>query len=189
MLHVSLEFLRVSVHPRVLDVGDPMKSHHRDLAVDCLGYRLLELLERALRFAVEGLRHEEWVIPDWIVSPRSPGTGKAVASDTQNAYGSVTCLVSRIAKADRFGYSVFFALLLDILDIGIHLLGCLSGHRQVPASVVTDLKAVRMELLDLFPSHVILLVLGKVEAFGDEEGRSKAILLKQWSNIGSLTGD
>ena len=80
MLHVCLEFLRVGVHPRVLDVGDAMKGHYRDFAVAGLGYRLLELLQRALRFAVKGLRHQQRIVFFRIISLGSAGSSVAVAT-------------------------------------------------------------------------------------------------------------
>ena len=62
VLHVGLKFLWVGVDPRVLYVRYPVKGHDGDLAVACLGHRLLELLERALWFSVEGLRHEQGIV-------------------------------------------------------------------------------------------------------------------------------
>ena len=57
------------------------------------------------------------------------------------------------------------------------------------ARVVADLEPIRMELLDLLPCHVVLLVLGETKAFRDEECGSEAMFFEQWSHIGRLARD
>ena len=55
--------------------------------------------------------------------------------------------------------------------------------------VIPDFKSVVMELLDLFPGHVVLLVLCKIKPLGDEESCPEPMLLEQWSDEGCVAGD
>ena len=84
---------------------------------------------------------------------------------------------------------MLFALLLDVLDIGSKLVEFLPAHHNMTTSVIADLEAVRMELLDLVPGHVVLLVLGEIKALSNEKGGSEAVLFEQRSHVVGLTGD
>ena len=44
--------------------------------------------------------------------------------------------------------------------------------------MITDLESVLVQLPDLLPSHVIVLVSAKVKPFGNEERGAKAMLLE-----------
>ena len=84
---------------------------------------------------------------------------------------------------------MLFALLLDVLDVGSELLELLSAHHDMTTRVIADLEAVRMELLDLVPGHVVLLVLGEIEPFGDEKGGAESMFLEERSDEGCVAGD
>ena len=55
--------------------------------------------------------------------------------------------------------------------------------------VVADFKSVIVELLDLLPSHEVLLVLCKTKSLGDEESRSEPMLLEQRSDEVCVASD
>jgi hypothetical protein len=76
MLHVGLELFRVGVDPRMLNVGYAMKGHYGNLSVTCLGHRLLELLQCALRLAVEGLGHQQRVVFFRVIGLRAAGSSE-----------------------------------------------------------------------------------------------------------------
>ena len=54
------------------------------------------------------------------------------------------------------------------------------------ARVITDLETIVVELGDLLPCHVIAFVRGEVEALGDEERRSEAVLLQERTGDGEV---
>ena len=55
--------------------------------------------------------------------------------------------------------------------------------------MVADFKSIIMEFLDLIPGHVIFLIFGEIESFGNEESGTESMLLEQWSDEGCVAGD
>ena len=86
-------------------------------------------------------------------------------------------MVGGVAKTDWFWDAVLLTLLLDVFDVGMQLLLGLSADSDMAPRVVADFKSFGVELLDLFPGHVVLLVLGEIESFGDEKGGAESMFL------------
>ena len=187
-LQVGFEEFGGGADPGVLDVGDAVKGHHGDFSIAGHGHGGLELLEGALGFAVEGLGEGEGVVFFRIKGPRSASPGIAVAPLLQDLHCGRAGLVGRVAEGGGAGDAVRLTLLLNVFDVGGELGEGLSGHPLVPAGVVADLEARLMQFLDLLPSHVVLLVGGEFEAFGDIESGPESIFLEEGRDKGRLAG-
>jgi len=84
---------------------------------------------------------------------------------------------------------VLLTLLLDVFDVGMQLFLGLPADSDMAPRMVADFKSVVMELLDLLPGHVVLLVLGEIESFGDEKGGAESMFLEERSDEGCVAGD
>src|SRR5262249_42223656 len=90
--------------------------------------------------------------------------------------------VAWIRKTNGDGDAVFLALDVDPAKLSGQVADIVAGYTDVIASVVANLEAVRVQLGDLFPGHVVSLVDREVEALRDEERRSESVLLEQRSS-------
>ena len=183
MLHVCLEFLRVGVHPRVLDIGDAMKGHYRDFAVAGLGYRLLELLQRALRLTVKGLWHQQCVVLRRIKRTSTACSRELIPSVFQHLDRNVAGRITGVAEADGLRNSVSGTLLLDVSHVRVDLAWRLPSDSAMPSCVVANFKSRLVQSADLLPRHVVFFISREVEAFRDEERRSETELLQEWADV------
>jgi hypothetical protein len=71
------------------------------------------------------------------------------------------------------------ALRVDGLHLHLQLREIGLRHAHVIAGVVADLEAVPVQLTDLIPGEVVLLVRPEGEPLGDEERRAEPVLLEQ----------
>ena len=80
------------------------------------------------------------------------------------------------------GFKLFFEL--SELPLQLRWLAWIQTH--VIACMVSDLEAVAMQLCDLVPGHIVLLVRLEVKSFSDEESRTKLVLQQNWSHYGEV---
>jgi hypothetical protein len=87
----------------VLDVWHAMEGHDRDLAPTRLRHGRLELLQRALWLAIEGLRHQQRIILGRIKGLRPTRTSQKIPTLAQQRHRHLAGLVARVTKGHRLG--------------------------------------------------------------------------------------
>src|SRR5262245_44698154 len=160
-----------------------------DLAVLGLIDRLLEVIEFPGRPSVAGGRNEQRMIPSRRVGEAATflvgilGTATAagepdaqILQDWQRSDGQG---IGGIGEAGRSWKAVLLAAIIDPSYLCGQVPNGLIRDGQVIPRVVADLEAILVELSNFLPGHVVASIGRKVEALGDKEGGSEAMLLEE----------
>ncbi len=86
--------------------------------------------------------------------------------------------IAGISETCGAGDAMFLAAGVDRLELLGDLGEVFGADTHVVAGMVADLKAVAVQLCDLFPGHVIIFVGLKSEPLRDEERGSKTVILQ-----------
>ncbi len=168
------------------EVGHAVKLQYGDAAELGLVDGPFEILERPGGTSIAGRGNQERMIetrfireaPAFLVRElgRSATPGKFEPERFENWQRARLDAVARKGEHRRSRQSEFDATVVDRLDLFFQSREVLLVDRHVVAGVVADLEAVPVEMGDLLPGHVVLLVALEIESFGDEERRPEVVL-------------
>jgi hypothetical protein len=199
IFQIFAEEFRRSVDPWMFVVGNAMELEDGDATVFRLRDGAFKIFNRPPGTAITGgwdkkrmvlTRFESESAAFFVrIFGRATATRKAEAEFAQ--YGKSICHNAVAGPRKGLGTrdAVFQEMLIHGFNLSAQAREIVFGNAHVIAGVIADFKAVGMELSDLLPGHVIGFVGWKSEAFADEKGGAKVILLQKRTDDGELRND
>jgi hypothetical protein len=185
-VEVLFEAIGGGVDPGVCFVGHTMKLQDDDIVFSSQRHRFGKVIPLPIGATVSGRRDQQGVVGVGFVSDPFPSIVRELwppaASRPSNSM-TLQCLkgldresIAGPCEGDGGWNPVSDALIFDRLQLFVELVDLFIANRKMVASVISDFKAIAMQLRDLLPRHVVVFVRFEIEPFGDEERRAEVVL-------------
>jgi hypothetical protein len=183
----------------VLAIRHAVKLQNRDAASRGLPDGALEVFQCPIRPGISRSRNQQRMVESRLVSEtaapivrmfrRAAPAGEAEAEFFENRERAWDDGIARIGETDRARDTIFGAADIDRFDLLAQLGERAWRHAQVIAGVVANFETILVQLPDLIPGHVILLIGAERKSFGDEKRGAKAVSLENGPHDGVMRGD